>query len=250
MPQNPWLAIDAATPPSARAQRLRRAWESFIHEGRLEEVRPPIAESWQRSHAAGVDPVGPRVAPALADADEAAARWRAHPLATAAPLIRGCLSSTAVAAGHLIAVSDADGMLLWIEGPARLRFEAAESMNFTEGAGWSECAAGTNGIGTALAARHAVQVFAAEHFHEVLHRWTCAAAPVHDPDTGRLLGIVGVTGMLSTVHPHTFGCIVATARAVESELRCLMLERDARRRASDARLEAPLRPLPGPTSVR
>ncbi|MDX6699927.1 MAG: hypothetical protein QOF26_153, partial [Baekduia sp.] len=109
-------------------------------------------------------------------------------------------------------------------------------------------AAGTNGIGTALAARHAVQVFAAEHFNEGLHPWTCAAAPVHDPDTGRLLGIVAVAGLLSTVHPHSFACIVATARAVESELRCLMLERDAQRRAT--RLEAPVRPLPGPTSVR
>lgn len=246
MPQNPWLAIDAATPPLVRAKRLRRAWESFLHEGRLEHVRAPIAESWQRSHAAGVDPVGERIAPALAGAGEAAARWRAHPLAMAAPLIRDCLSPTAVAAGHLIAVSDADGMLLWIEGPAGVRADAANSMNFTEGAGWSETAAGTNGIGTALAARHAIQVFAAEHFNEVVHRWTCAAAPVHDPDTGRLLGVIGVTGMLATVHPHSLGCTVATARAVECHLRCLMHERDTRLRARDARLTAP---FPGPSSV-
>ena len=81
-------------------------------------------------------------------------------------------------------VSDADGTLLWLEGAPRVRLAAANSMNFAVGALWSEGGAGTNAIGTALAADHAVQVFAAEHFNEVVQAWTCAAAPVHDPDTG------------------------------------------------------------------
>jgi hypothetical protein len=104
-------------------------------------------------------------------------------------------------------------------------------MNFTEGAGWSEGGAGTNAIGTALAADHAVQVFAGEHFNEVVQEWTCAAAPVHDPDTGGLLGIIDVTGRLGTVHPHSLSAAVATARAAESHLRSLMHERHARLRA-------------------
>jgi hypothetical protein len=145
----------------------------------------------------------------------------------------------AAEAGHLIVVSDADGTLLWIEGPAGVRLDAAESMNFTEGAGWSESGAGTNAIGTALAADHAVQVFGAEHFNEVVQKWTCAAAPVHDPESGRLLGSIDLTGRLGTVHPHSFGCAVATARAVEAHLRCLMHERDARLLARyDGRLVA------------
>ncbi|MCW3066278.1 MAG: transcriptional regulator [Solirubrobacterales bacterium] len=232
MPRNPWLAIDAATPPMVRARQLRQAWEHFVGHGRLETtVRAPIADSWQRSYAAGIDSSDVRVAPALADADEASARWQAHPLAAAAPVIRDCLESIAAEAGHLIVVSDAEGMLLWIEGPPMVRLDAAESMNFTEGAGWSESGAGTNAIGTALAAGHAIQVFAAEHFNEVVQEWTCSAAPVRDPDTSRLLGVIDVTGKLGTVHPHSFGCAVATARAVEAHLRRLMHERDVRLRA-------------------
>jgi hypothetical protein len=232
MAQNPWLAIDAATSPMVRAKQLRRAWEHFVGQGRLETtVRAPIADSWQRSRAAGIESSGDRVAPALADADETSVRWEAHPLADAAPIIRDCLASIATEAGHLIVVSDADGMLLWIEGPASVRLDAAESMNFTEGAGWSESGAGTNAIGTALAAGHAIQVFAAEHFNEVVQQWTCAAAPVRDPDTGRPLGVIDVTGRLGTVHPHSFGLAVATAHAVEADLRRLMYERDARLRA-------------------
>ena len=52
----------------------------------------------------------------------------------------------------------------------------ADSMNFTEGALRSENGAGTNAIGTALAADHALQVFATERFVEVVQAWTCSAA--------------------------------------------------------------------------
>ena len=76
-----------------------------------------------------------------------------------------------------------------------------------------------------------MQVFAAEHFNEVVQAWTCAAAPVHDPDTGRLLGVIDLTSRMSTVHPHSFAVAVATAGAVEAHLRCEMHEHDSRLRS-------------------
>lgn len=231
MPANPWLAIDAATPPRVRAREVRLAWEHFLGDGHLDAVRVPIADSWRRSEAAGVDPSGNRLAPVLADFDEASARWDVHPLAAAGPLIQESLASIADESAHLIVVSDADGLLLWIGGNARVRLKAADSMNFTEGALWSENGAGTNAIGTALAADHAVQVFAAEHFNEIVQNWTCAAAPVHDPDTGKLLGIIDLTGKMTTVHPHSLALASTAARAVESHLRCELHEQDARLRA-------------------
>lgn len=232
---NPWLAIDVATAPAQRARELRDAWESFIDgpdrfsaEQDGWSVREPIAASWRRSAAAGVDPSGQRVAPVVADSDEASARWEIHPLAAMAPLIRACLAASADESRHLIVVSDANGVLLWVEGNANIRMRAADSMNFAEGTLWSEGGAGTNAIGTALAARHAVQVFASEHFNEVVQAWTCAAAPVTDPDTGQLIGVIDLTGEMSTVHPHSMAVATATAQAVEAQLRCAMLDRDGR----------------------
>ncbi|HET9124567.1 MAG TPA: GAF domain-containing protein [Solirubrobacteraceae bacterium] len=232
---NQWLAIDAATAPVARAREVRRAWETFVGGGATglarsasAPLRDPIVASWRRSAAAGVDPSGGRMAPVVADADEASARWEIHPLAEMAPLIRACLAATADESQHLIVVSDANGVLLWLEGHARVRLRAADSMNFAEGTLWSEGGAGTNAIGTALAADHAVQVFAAEHFNEVVQEWTCAAAPVHDPETGQVIGVIDLTGEMTTVHPHSMAVAVATARAVEAHLRCEMLGRDAR----------------------
>ena len=232
---NPWLAIDVATAPVTRARELRRAWERFVVGSRSGEgdsrdtpVRGPIADSWRRSAAAGVDPSGLRIAPQVADADEASARWEIHPLAEMAPLIRSCLAATADESQHLIVVSDANGVLLWVEGNATVRLRAADSMNFAEGTLWSEGGAGTNAIGTAIAAKHAVQVFASEHFNEIVQRWTCAAAPVHDPDTGEVIGVIDLTGEMRTVHPHSMAVATATAQAVEAQLRCEMLNRDAR----------------------
>ena len=157
--------------------------------------------------------------------------WEEHPLARAAPLIHECLAAVAEDADHLVVITDANGVLLSVEGSPSLRLRAADHMNFTEGTLWSEPGAGTNAIGTAIAADHAVQVFGPEHFNEVVQRWTCSAAPIHDPDTGELLGVIDLTGDFSTVQPHSLAVATATAQAVEAWLRLQMQEHDLRLRA-------------------
>jgi signal transduction histidine kinase len=232
MPRNPWLAIDGTQPPSLRARELLRIWDEFVGKGEFDAARAPIAESWQRSQAAGVDPTTSRAPTLIADRNDVAAEWKAHPLEAAAPLIRKWLEAFADESDHVIVVSDADGLLLWLDGSAKLRSAAADRMNFVEGALWSEEGAGTNAIGTALATDHAVQVHAAEHFNEIVHAWTCSAAPVHDPESGSLLGIIDLTGPMRTAHPQSLSVALETARAVETDLRARLQERDARLRES------------------
>jgi len=244
---SPWVAVDADTVPSKRARELRDAWEDFVDDrlqGDGEDpgtpgVRAPIADSWLRSREAGVDPSGRLPAMSVVERNGARVMWDEHPLHGASPLIEQCISETLLDADSLLVISDADGMLLSIRGDTRLRSRAADDMNFVEGALWSEASAGTNAIGTAMAATHAVQVFAAEHFTESVQRWTCSAAPVMDPDTGQMLGIIDLTGDMSVVNPLSLAVVVATARAVEELLRGRLHERDDRLRARYAQLLGP-----------
>ncbi|WP_272474435.1 helix-turn-helix domain-containing protein [Baekduia alba] len=245
--RNAWIAVDAATVPAKLARELRDAWEGFVDGRALDAaedsgtppIRLPIAESWLRSRDAGVDPHGRQSAPSMMELTGARALWDSHPLAIAAPLIEECMAVASVDADHLMVISDASGMLLSIRGDVTLRSRAADEMNFVEGALWSESGAGTNAVGTALAAEHAVQVFAAEHFTEPVQRWTCAAAPINDPDTGSLLGVIDLTGDMNSVHPHSLSVVVATARAVEQLLSARMHETDERLRARYAALLGP-----------
>lgn len=214
-----WVALEAGADPARRRGALGRAYESFATAGRVEgPVRSVVADSWQRSTRAHVSPDGTaRVE--LSD-DELAAYRDAHPLARVMPLFRELMGAYARDGEHLIAVCDAYGRLLWVEGHAATRRQAGR-MNFVPGARWAETAAGTNAPGTAIAVDRPVQVFASEHFLRPVHRWTCAAAPVHDPHTGRLLGAVDITGGDRLAHPHSLAFVGAVARAAESQLALL-----------------------------
>jgi hypothetical protein len=241
------VAVDADTVPSKRARELRDAWEDFVTD-RLQgadedpgtpDVRRPIVDSWRRSREAGVDPSGRLPARSVVELVGAREMWDEHPLQAVSPLIEQCMAETLLDTDNLLVISDAEGLLLSIKGDPQLRNRAADDMNFVEGALWSEGSAGTNAIGTAMAASHAVQVFAAEHFTEPVQRWQCSAAPVMDPDTGKMLGVIDLTGDISVVNPLSLAVVVATARAVEEQLRGQMLERDDRLRARYAQRLGP-----------
>ena len=114
-------------------------------------------------------------------------------------------------------VTDADGIILWREGAARVR-SRADGLGFTDGAEWTEDLVGTNAIGTALAEASPVQLFSAEHFEADQHPWYCTAAPIHDPRTGELLGIVDVSGPAMTLHPAIIALVETAVRLAESQL--------------------------------
>jgi transcriptional regulator of acetoin/glycerol metabolism len=235
---NPWLALPEGRPSPALTRRLRAAHERLVSRAEFSAddpadamVRSVIRESWQRSLGSGVDPDGAAAPVELLDDDLIAYR-EAHPLASVMPVIRRLLVQDAEADRMIVAVTDAAGRMLWVEGDPRLRSRAA-GMNFIEGARWAEEVAGTNAPGTALALDHAVQIYGSEHFRRPVQPWSCSAAPVHDPASGALLGAIDITGGDHVASPHVLTLVRATVAAVESELRWQhreQLQRDAGRR--------------------
>jgi transcriptional regulator of acetoin/glycerol metabolism len=222
-----WIGLQAGVDARTWARLLARAHGVAIRSGHVPPiVRGVIAESWTRCRQTGVDPDVPG-APLMIDPADAGTRWREHPLSRTTPILRSVLGTLLFEARHIVVVADADGCLLWADGhPSVLR--ASERIRFCPGHGWSERAAGTNAVGTALAADHAVQVFSAEHYRSEVHGWQCSGAPVHDPETGDKIGAIDVTGRYETAHPHTLALVELAARLAEQHLRGAMLERDAR----------------------
>jgi hypothetical protein len=216
---NPWLALPEGRPSPGLTRRLRAAHETLVTSGAAPvqtDVRTVVWDSWRRCLGSGVDPDGTAPPVDLLDGDLLAYR-AAHPLAPVLPVIRRLLVEDAEADQMIVAVTDAAGRMLWVEGDHRLRSRAA-GMNFVEGARWAEEVAGTNAPGTALAVDHAVQIYGSEHFRRPVQPWSCSAAPVHDPVSGVLLGAIDVTGGDHVASPHMLTLVRATVAAVESEL--------------------------------
>jgi hypothetical protein len=168
-------------------------------------------------------------APTVYSEDECAERWHGSDLAAATEVLGDLMRDTGPEAQLLLIVTDADGVMLWLHGSGEA-LEAGATAGAHVGALWSEEGAGTNAMGTALVEGHPVQIFAAEHFNAMGDAWVCSAAPVCDPETGTRLGVVNLSGAMSTAHPHSLALAAAAARAVEDRLRGLAAERDARLR--------------------
>ena len=211
---------------------LLDAYERFLAEPDHpvpELVRPVVADSWRRSLELGVDPLAS--APLVLPADEVATYRATHPLAPLMPLVRYLLAEDADEAGHIVAVVDAEGTLLWVEGHHGL-MSRAEAMAFVPGALWSEGGAGTNAPGTALALAQPVQIRAAEHYGVGVRPWSCVAAPVRDPFSGSLLGVVDLTGGDDVSGPRSLALVRACAAAMEAQL--LAAGRPSRARRASA----------------
>ncbi|MFE9876148.1 GAF domain-containing protein [Streptomyces sp. NPDC005784] len=235
----------APSDASETAGHLKETWAASVKGERGPIApRPLIGQSWQRAKRFGVDPEQGTDS-ILLQTDELEHRRTSTALAKVMPTLHGGLGAVADASLQIMVVTDPEGRVLWREGnPGVLR--RADAICLEEGAAWSEDTTGTNAIGTALSAGTPVQVHSAEHFVRTLHDWTCAAAPVHDPRDGRLLGIIDVSGPDNTFHPATLALVDSVSRLAESELRATHLTAIERLRAVAAPL---LCRLAGPALV-
>ncbi|MGA9870016.1 MAG: transcriptional regulator [Rhodococcus sp. (in: high G+C Gram-positive bacteria)] len=215
---NPWVAVRPGDDVDLLARRVGAAHRSFVEDRPpSDNVRSVVLDSWLRSRTKGVDPDGNNDSFALSGAE--LERYRnEHPMSLVRPVVRKLLVEDAADTGLLVAISDAEGRLLWVEGDVAAK-DRALSMNFAEGADWSEESKGTNAPGTALAVDHCVQIFEAEHFTRTVHEWSCSAAPVHHPTSGHILGAIDITGGPRVAVPEVLSLIRATVAAAESELR-------------------------------
>jgi transcriptional regulator of acetoin/glycerol metabolism len=213
--------------PMGSARVVRRAtgsdtmlaWERFLT-GDAQAAAPAgnfVVSSWQRSLALGVDPGG-RSAPLAAHGDEfARLRRRNRDLMTAAAGVFAEVTELFAGSRSIMVLTNNEGVVLEAVGDMQT-LEQGQDIHLMLGGDWREAVVGTNGIGTALATGRPAQVHAAEHFCEGIKSWTCAGAPIYEPGTERILGVVDISGPPTTYQRNNLTLAVTTARQIETAL--------------------------------
>src|SRR6516225_5098195 len=219
-----------------RRSHLARAWDLHVPEicdkrptsATRAGVRPEIVASWERSAAH----IMPEVHEApLADVDETRLAWETSPLSAAVVQLESQLQAAADDGELVVAVTDPAARILWTYGGAVMRSKA-ERVNFVPGGRWDETSVGTNALDLALKLDHAATVYSAEHFSSCVHSWVCWAAPVHDPGTGRQLGVLDLSTTWDRSHPIGPATAGALARLLAREVRpAAVMAADANDRA-------------------
>ena len=179
-------------------------------------ARPIVYESWLRSLQLGVDPQRRQTAAPLKSAD-------LEPLINGSELYQNSTAALndllieITGTKHLLTLTDSQGKILFLGGDYYTQRQA-EKINFVPGSNWSEEAIGTNAIGTCLKAGYPVQIFAAEHFCEGINNWVCSSAPIHDPVSKEILGVIDLTGFWKQAQAHTLGMAMLAAKVIEHKL--------------------------------
>lgn len=179
-------------------------------------VRLEVLESWKRCQQYGVDPLQKQSPIKMSEAKLKEQINQSTLYNISLPII-DAFSKQIAGTNHLITLGDHDGRIIYLQGETPI-LDKAEQMNFVIGADWSEESAGSNAIGTSLAARKPIQILSSEHYCQGVHPWVCSSAPIRDPRTNKILGIIDVTGPSHHAQSHSLSVVQNVSHLIEQQL--------------------------------
>lgn len=207
---------------------MEQARAAFLTSGSVAgaaAVGDTILTSWHRSRVAGVDIDTPDVP--YGDAID----LRSRLAQCAAPVIdrlHDQLDDIPVS----IVLTDAQGRLIERRDSERTLARVFDTVCFAPGFSYAEAHVGTNGVGTALEDGRPVFVCGPEHFNERSMPFACAGAPIRDPLTRRIEGLIDLSCLADDANPMMRALVQEAALDIErllledgSERQRLVLER-------------------------
>ncbi|WP_151838152.1 MULTISPECIES: transcriptional regulator [unclassified Acinetobacter] len=165
--------------------------QSSLNPQHAEKMEQSIASSWERSTLADI-PKERLAAPLSNQSTETKSS-----LSLALQACREDLKHVAEQSSMVLAVGDMGSTIIWTASFTQMR-NAAEQVHFVAGGQWQEELVGTNALALSLKTRKSSCVFSNEHYMASVHDWVCYAAPIIDPYSKQLLGVVD----LSTTWEH------------------------------------------------
>jgi transcriptional regulator of acetoin/glycerol metabolism len=192
--------------------RVARARESFLaSDDRAPKVREEILASWKRSVFWGVAP------------DDLEMPYRPNldfdtRLVRAARPILDRLERQLAGTNTSVILTDARGLVLDRRVDDKGLERRLDAISLAPGFSYAEEYVGTNGIGTAIEQGQVSCVFGAEHFTDRLQLMSCAGAPIRDPLSGRLEGVIDLTTRSDHANPLMPALVQETATLIEQRL--------------------------------
>ncbi|MDB1087101.1 SpoIIE family protein phosphatase [Streptomyces sp. ACA25] len=202
-----------------------RAHDRFVrtgHEPTEAEVRSAIRASWLRSASLGVNQKR-LVVPASSDLDPGLRLLRAA--GPALEQLRHELGDAPVT----VLLTDAEARIVdRRDGPCDSagNLAAKELEPLVVGASCAERHLGTNSISMCLGTRAPFVVIGEEHFFHRLQVLACIGAPVHDPVSGTVQGVVNLSMMREAAHPRMAALVYRAVRRIEDRLLELTTSRE------------------------
>ncbi|WP_416985218.1 sigma-54-dependent Fis family transcriptional regulator [Streptomyces sp. T028] len=207
----------------SRLLRMAAARADFLEYGRQGAAGVPdvLAASWVRSQQAGVD-----IARPLTDfSDDIDTGSR---LVRCAEPVLDQLGNDTADLPLVIALTDNQARVVQRRDSSSAVGRLLDRVEFAPGFNYAEGKMGTNGVGTVLEAGQAVSVVGPEHFTEQLQTFACTGAPIIDPLTGRIEGVLDVSTLADAWSPLVHTLVKSAAKDIG---RNLLLDRSQAQQA-------------------
>ena len=193
------------------------AWERFVRgDDQVPGVRPMVAISWHRCREQyRVDPHLTEAPVAVAELDHTPE----HDVVFAELGFRAASVAHEVGnLGGVVTVTDATGRIL-AEWGDQATLARATASNLAPWFCWSESAAGTNGMGTALEAHGPVLIRGAEHWCQAFHNWVCAGIAVRDVVTREPIAVLNISRWRSQLPASADGWLANAVTKTQATLK-------------------------------
>ena len=199
------------------ADRHAKRVLELVRKGSPEQANDVVAQSWSRCvNDYQLRPDKPRQPTFIGRIELEERRARSADIIACARYEMTTLYQQLADAESAVVLTDTDGVIVHMVSSPEFAGDVGP-LGLRVGGQWSESAAGTNGMGTCLAAALPVSVRRDDHFFSQFTQLTCSAVPVYDP-SGEIAAVLDVTSRSSLMQQHLLVLLGMTARMIENRL--------------------------------
>lgn len=172
-------------------------------------IRPEIEKSWRRCQAIGVQPE----VSAIPYTDETETDSR---IMRAALPVMDSLAHQLSESPVTFLLTDHEGTILDRRAGQQSLLRTLDNAHVATGFTYSESYVGTNAIGTALSERQGFKVRGDEHMLNSLQNLACVGAPIQDPASGKVVGILDITSEVQDANDLMSPLVSNAVRDIEN----------------------------------